>query len=64
MDADFGHLTYEAACVRFNVVPRKRIVEQLTTQRLQVNFCGLSKMETKAVALALLVSIRGCSAER
>ncbi|KAL8559596.1 hypothetical protein ACOMHN_008307 [Nucella lapillus] len=54
LDTDFGHLTYESACAQFQVIPRKRIMQQLMTSRLQINYCGLSNSECKALALALL----------
>ena len=31
-------------------------MRQLPTRRLQVNYCGLNKMEAKALALGLLVN--------
>ncbi|GFR70214.1 hypothetical protein ElyMa_003779100 [Elysia marginata] len=57
-DVDIGHLTYESACVKFGVKPRRSVLSQLKQRALSVPNGGLLTAEIHALGQALKVNNR------
>ena len=55
-DVDIGHLTYESACAKFRVKPRRRVLTQLWERTLSLPHGGLLTGELRALGAALKVA--------
>ncbi|GFO45231.1 leucine-rich repeat-containing protein 74b-like [Plakobranchus ocellatus] len=57
-DVDIGHLTYETACSKFQVKPRRSILSQLRGPTLNLPHGGLLTAEIRALGPALKINSR------